>query len=279
MDRKSFFILHSDLPRQGPGERGDVAWAAELADLRRDAVICDAACGPGADIPALLFAAPEGRVTGFDKHEGFVAEAKDRFDTDARVRLLRGRLIAKEDGLPDPTDLGPFDLIWCAGAAYFEGITECLQAWAPALKPGGAVAFSEVCWFTETPDAELAEFWARYPAMTDQAGIEACVASAGYETLASRRLSDAAWEGYYGPMERRITALRPDADEALSKVLDEGAYEARMWREHRDQFGYLLSVVRPQSVVGKDSAPQVAQSAVGKDRPPQVAQSAVGKDK
>ena len=74
------------------------AWAAELADLPRDAVICDAACGPGADIPALLFAAPEGRVTGFDKHEGFVTEAMDRFDTDARVRLLRGRLIAKEDG-------------------------------------------------------------------------------------------------------------------------------------------------------------------------------------
>ena len=54
--------------------------------------------------------------------------------------------------MPDPADLGPFDLIWCAGAVYFEGITECLQAWAPALKPGGAVAFSEVCWFTDTPD-------------------------------------------------------------------------------------------------------------------------------
>ena len=46
-------------------------------------------------------------------------------------------------------------------------------------------------------------------------------------------------------------------------MLDEGAYEARMWREHRDQFGYLLSVVRPQNAVGKGSAPQVAQGAVG----------------
>lgn len=245
MDHKAFFKLHRDLPREGPGERGDVAWAAEVAALARDAAMCDAGCGPGADVPALLFAAPQGQVTAFDLHEGFVADAAARFASDPRVNVLRGRLIVRDDGLPDPATLGPFDLIWCAGAAYFEGITECLKAWAPALKPGGAVAFSEVCWFTDTPSPELAAFWEEYPAMTDPAGIDDRVRAAGFETLASRALSDAAWEGYYGPMERRIADLRPGADAALARVLDEGAHEAAMWRDNRDQFGYLLSVVRP----------------------------------
>lgn len=247
MDHKPFFILHRDLPREGPGERGDVAWAADVAGLAEDALICDAACGPGADIPALLFAAPKGRVTGFDLHEAFVADAAHRFANNDRVEVLRGRLVAKDDGLPDPASLGKFDLIWCAGAAYFEGISTCLEAWAPALKPGGAIAFSDACWFTDSPSQELVDFWAEYPAMTDPAGIDAHVQAAGFETLAARALSDAAWEGYYGPMERRIKELRPGADAALNKVLDEADLEARIWRENRDAFGYLLSVVRPRA--------------------------------
>ncbi|MEM9318466.1 MAG: class I SAM-dependent methyltransferase [Pseudomonadota bacterium] len=241
---KAFFILHRDLPREGPGERGDVSWAAEMAALPRDGLICDAACGPGADIPALLFAAPQGHVMGFDLHPGFVADAAARFAGDGRVNIQRGRLIARDDGLPDPSALGPFDLIWCAGAAYFEGVTECLKAWAPALKPGGHVAFSEAVWLTDSPSPKLAAFWAQYPAMTDRGGVADRVRAAGYETVASRPLSDAAWEGYFGPMERRIAELRPQADAELTKVLDEGAEEAEIWRNHRDQFGYLLSVVR-----------------------------------
>ena len=246
MDHKAFFTLHRDLPREGPGERGDVSWAAEVAGLPRDAAICDAGCGPGADIPALLFAAPDGRVTAFDLHEGFVADAAARFENDDRVTVLQARLIAKDDGLPDPAALGSFDLIWCAGAAYFEGVQECLEAWRPALRPGGAVAFSDACWFTDDPSPEAAEQFLEYPAMTDPAGIDERVRAAGYETLASRALSDAAWEGYYGPMERRIAELRPGADAALLEVLDENAREARIWRAHRDEFGYLLSVVRPR---------------------------------
>jgi len=243
--RSAFFTLHRDLPREGPGERGDVAWAGEVCGLPRDARICDAACGPGADIPALLFAAPEARLIGFDLHQPFVDDATARFEGDARVSIWQARLIAMDDGLPDPADLGPFDLIWCAGAAYFHGITECLTAWREALAPGGYVAFSDAVYLTDTPSDAVRGNWAEYPAMTDAAGIDARVRAAGFETVATRVLSDAAWEGYYGPMERRIADLKPGADAALQEVLAEAEAEARIWRDHRDEFGYLLSVVRP----------------------------------
>jgi SAM-dependent methyltransferase len=243
--RSAFFTLHRDLPREGPGERGDVAWAAEVCDLARDARICDAACGPGADIPALLFAAPEARLIGFDLHQPFVDDATARFAGDARVTIARARLIAMDDGLPGPADLGPFDLIWCAGAAYFHGVIECLTAWRGALAPGGYVGFSDAVYLTDAPSDAVRANWAEYPGMTDAAGVAARVTAAGFETVATRVLSDAAWEGYYGPVERRISDLKPQADAALQEVLAEAELEAQTWRSHRDEFGYLLSVVRP----------------------------------
>ncbi len=246
MTRKAFFTLHRDLPREGPGERGDVAWAAEIAGLRPDARICDAACGPGADIPALLFAAPEARLTGFDLHAPFVSDAATRFGRDDRVSIRQGRLISKQgDDLPDPRDLGPFDLIWCAGAAYISGVTKCLTHWRGALADGGVIAFSDAVFLTDTPSDVVRKNWADYPDMTDRAGIQARIRAAGYDPIASRMLSNAAWEGYYGPMERRISALRPCADAPLAAVLDEAEAEAQTWRKHRDEFGYLLTVARP----------------------------------
>lgn len=225
----AFFTLHADLPREGPGLPEDVAWAAALAGLADDARICDAGCGPGGDIPALLAAAPEGHVTAIDTHAAFVAQVP----ADPRVTARVGDMGAIE---------GPYDFIWCAGAMYFLGVTDALRLWRDALVTGGAVAFSEPCLFADTPAAR--DLWEGYPA-TDEAGIAAQVAAAGYRTLGTRRLSDAAWEAYYVPMEARIAALRPGADDALNAVLDDGAAEIAAWRAVRAETGYLLSVVVP----------------------------------
>ncbi len=247
MSMTSFFTLHSDLPREGPGEDADVFWAASLAGLGNDARICDAACGPGADINAQLTAAPQGQVLAFDRHAPFVDVARSHFKNDPRVTLELGQLVRTEaDGLPDPVDLGPFDMIWCAGAMYFTGIEPTLTHWKNALKPGGVIAFSEPVFFTETPAEIVRALYGEYGAMTDAAGIRSQIERAGYEVLDTKPVSDDAWEAYYTPMDARIAALRPDADPALREVLDEGTEEARVWREYRDQVGYLLCVVRPK---------------------------------
>ncbi|QUJ77818.1 class I SAM-dependent methyltransferase [Sulfitobacter albidus] len=235
-ERAAFFKLHSDLPREGPGVAEDVGWAADLIDLPRHAEIADAACGPGGDIAALLAAAPEGHVTALDLHAGFVAQARARWGGDDRVTTLKADMTRIKNR---------HDLIWCAGAVYFIGIETALRGWREALKPGGAVAFSEVCWFTDTPCERPRAFWKSYPAMTDRAGIDARIHAAGYEIIGQRQLADAAWEAYFGPLDARIAALRPGADAALAAVLDEAEEEAACWRNHRDEWGYLLSVVRP----------------------------------
>ncbi|PWK62595.1 class I SAM-dependent methyltransferase [Roseicyclus mahoneyensis] len=232
----AFFTLHADLPREGPGETADVAWAAGIAGLRPDARILDAASGPGGDLGALLRAAPDGHVTAIDLHAPFVDGARGRWGSDPRVTLAVGDMTAPE---------GPFDFIWCAGAVYFLGIEAALKVWAPRLAPGGAIAFSEPCLFTDTPSDGAIAFWEGYARLTDAAGIAAQIERAGFETLATRPISDIGWESYYRPMEARIARLRPGADAALARVLDMAEAEIAGWRAHRAETGYLLSVVRP----------------------------------
>ncbi len=236
-DAESFFIVHADLPREGPGETADVAWAAGVAGLAEDGQILDAASGPGGDIGALLRAAPKGHVTAIDLHAPFIDAARPRWGKDRRVSLLVGDMTAPE---------GPFDLIWCAGAVYFLGIEGALSAWRGRLAPGGTIAFSEPCYFTDTPSDGARAFWeGEGVTLATEAGVMDQIAAAGYEILATRRLSDIAWESYYRPMEARIAELRPGADARLTKALDEATAEIQGWRAHKHETGYLLCVVRP----------------------------------
>ncbi|TCO72436.1 class I SAM-dependent methyltransferase [Rhodovulum euryhalinum] len=237
MDWDAFFTLHDGLPREGPGDGESLDWALALAGVPEDGVICDACCGPGADIAGLLAHVPQGRVEAPDLHGPFAIRAAARFADDPRVTVRQG----------DMGDLsGAYDLIWPAGALYFLGVAEGLARWRGALSPGGAVAFSEACWCTSAPSAAARAAWAEeYPQMTDEAGVTAQVSAAGYRILGQRRLSDAAWEAYCTPMEARIAALRPGADAALASVLDEAETEIATWRACRTEFGHLLTVARP----------------------------------
>lgn len=234
--KDAFWHLHSGLDREGPGEAPDVAWAAGVAGVPPHARICDVACGPGADIPALLGIAPEGHVTALDKHRAFVDEVLARFGDDRRVTAFKGDMAKLK---------GPFDFIWCAGAVYFLGIRKALRAWRPALAKGGAVAFSQPALFTDTPSEAARVFWGSHAVKTaDQ--IADSIAAAGYVLQDQRPLSDAAWEAYYRPMEDRIAVLRPGADATLSAVLDMAEVEIDTWRTVRRETGYLLCVVRPE---------------------------------
>lgn len=237
----AFYALHRDLPREGPGEAADVAWAAALCGLKPNAEIADIACGPGADIAALLRASPDGHVMALDKTPHFVDAARAIWAADPRVMVLRADMARIANA---------YDMIWCAGAVSFIGVTQALQGWRKSLNPGGVVAFSESCWFTDTPSAQARAAWANAPDMTDEAGISVRVAAAGYRVLGSRRLSDAAWEAYYTPMEQRIADLRPHADADLVQVLDGAAAEIAAWRACRAEFGYILTVAQPQNACG-----------------------------
>lgn len=238
MDWDAFFQVHCDLPREGPGGPQDVAWACQLAGLSTTAVICDAGAGPGGDIAALLQAAPEGRVVAIDTHTPFIAQARAQFADDPRVQAQ----VADMASLAD-LDGAPFDMIWCAGALYFLGVEGGLPLFAKGIKPGGVVAFSYPCFFTDTPSDAARQFWQEFDTPT-HAALMAAVTAAGFTVLGDRAVSQAGWEAYYQPIEARIATLRDGADAGLTAQLDENAAEAANWRQVRAETGYQLIVAR-----------------------------------
>jgi trans-aconitate methyltransferase len=233
-----FFILHRDLPREGPGEPGDIAWALDEGGLGGAARVVDAGCGPGADLVTLAEALPEARIEGIEAQAHFVEAARQRVaQFGERVTVRRG----------DMCDIaGPVDFIWCAGALYFLGVTEGLAAWRPALAPGGAVCFTEPAWCSDTPSDVARVFWEEYPAIAGMDGIKARVEAAGYRVLAARFLEPSAWAAYYVPQSARIAALRPGASPDLAKVLDAAEAEIAGWRAAPEEITYAQLLVAPR---------------------------------
>lgn len=236
--REAFFAIHGDLPREGPGEATDVRWALDQLGLSGGLDVLDAACGPGADVLTLTDALPHARITGLEKTPHFVAEAQ------ARLAAFAPRVSVIEGDMAQPG--GPYDLIWCAGALYFLGITEGLQTWRGALKPGGAVVFSEPVLLNTPAAVTVTAFWEEYTQITDLAGITARVAAAGYKTHAHRMIAGKSWEEYYTPVQARIAALRSQKPDAvLTGALDENQLEIDRWCAAPDQIAYALLIVTP----------------------------------
>jgi len=237
---EEFLTLYSGLSREGPGLPEDVLWALSLAGTPERAEICDAGCGSGADTATLAEARPEAQIDAIDITTSLVSQARARLARfGARVRVIEGDMAH----LP-----GRYELIWCAGAAYFIGVGAALQTWRSALKDGGRVAFSHPV-YPRTPPSPMAEaFWQGELAQVgDRAETEAQIAAAGYRILGSRLLIGPPWSAYYASLEARIATLRaatPSA--ALSEVLDTSAREIALWRAAPDEIAYALFVVQPQ---------------------------------
>jgi trans-aconitate methyltransferase len=227
----AFHHLYADLPRAGPGEPDDIRWALATAGTPQGARILDAGCGPGGDIATLL-EHPGAAITAVDSHPPFIETIRARHP---QITAFAGDMATAE---------GPFDLIWCAGALYFLGLASGLAAFRPRLADTGAIAFSEPCLFTDTPSDEATAFWEGYPARTETR-LRDDVEGACYRILATRRLSDAAWDAYYAPLVARAAALRPNASPDLLRVILAAEAEAALWSRVKGETGYLLVLARP----------------------------------
>ncbi|MEM9975843.1 MAG: class I SAM-dependent methyltransferase [Pseudomonadota bacterium] len=231
-EMEAFFALQESLPRQGPGDCASLDAALAPLDLAADARILDAGCGVGADIPGLLAHAPKGHITAVDPHAPFIERARVAHAGDARIT-------AEARSMLDCA--GPYDLIWCAGALYFLGLEAGLAWAASALNSDGALAFSEPAYFSEAPSPQARAFWeGEGAAISIEADIRGACEAAGFRVLRAFKLPDAAWEAYYGPMESRVAALRPDATQAMASALDAALDEASRWRAVQAETGYLM---------------------------------------
>ncbi len=242
--RRVFFDVHSELPREAPGNAESTARALALAGpLPPRPLIADVGCGPGAQTLDLARFVPDARIVALDAHAPFLDELRRRAVAAAVADRIDVRL-GDMRALPFATDT--LDLLWCEGAAYVIGIPEALRLWTPLLKRAGRIALTEPIWLAPDPPPDVVANWRSYPAMTDVDGIRAVITRAGLKLLGDFTLPEAAWwDHYYGPLETRarMLATKYAGDRVAEAVLRDVAAEVDAYRRHSAYFGYQFFVM------------------------------------
>ena len=185
--RRVFFELHTDLPREGPGNRDSTTRALRLMGTLPDQpLLVDIACGPGAQTLDLAQLLPDARIVATDAHKPYLDELNRRIEATGAGNRIETRLA---DMRALPFQPNSIDVMWCEGAAYIVGVPDALAAWAPLLKPGGRIALTEPVWLRPDPPEVVRRNWEEYPAMTDVPACRAIVAARTFQQVALPKLT------------------------------------------------------------------------------------------
>jgi ubiquinone/menaquinone biosynthesis C-methylase UbiE len=247
-----FFEIHSDLPREGPGDNRSTEKAfSMLSDLKKNPYILDVGCGPGMQTLDIL-GLTDGSIVAVDNHQPFLDQLSKKLmqkDIVSRVQIVNADMSSLE--FPPAT----FDLIWSEGAAYIMGFENALNTWKRFLAKQGYLAVTELTWTRPDPPEEIQRYFAEeYPAMKNTKSNLDAVRRAGYSVVGHFTLPESSWwDHYYTPIEKKLSAFREkykDDPEALA-VVDLHEVEIAMYRKYSDFYGYVFYVMqisgKPQS--------------------------------
>jgi len=237
--------LYGPLPRQGPGSVAVTRRAFSLRGPLPDRpLVLDIGCGTGGQTMELAQLTP-GHIIALDIFEwalDTVADKVVRVGLSDRVHTTRQSMDAMS--FPEKT----FDLIWSEGALYSIGFAEALATCRGLLKPGGCLAASELCWYSDDPPDEVLQFWeSSYPDMRTVDENLRLIAASGLELLGHFHVPDEAWwDDYYTPMSKLLPSLRQkyaDSPDALA-LFDENETEMAVHRTYARWYGYEFFVCR-----------------------------------
>jgi ubiquinone/menaquinone biosynthesis C-methylase UbiE len=240
-----FWEIHSNLPREGPGDSESTARAyAAASSLPAQPKILDIGCGPGMQTLDLARLS-QGEIIAIDFHQpfldGLIRRAQEAgVDEYIQVRKLS---MFEMDFAPEQ-----FDLIWSEGAIYNMGFEQGFKACHPFLKPGGYMVVTEASWFQPNPPQEVFDFWkAAYPEMgTVDENIQR-LERQGFELVEHFHLPDSSWwDNYFNPLAERIAMLRKKyaGNAEAQNQLDEEHAEMELFRKYSKYYGYEFYVAQ-----------------------------------
>jgi len=240
-----FYEIFSDLPRQGPGDRGStLKAAAEIKGIISEPKILDVGCGTGKQSIELLkyFG---GTVTAVDNHQPYLENLKIK----AQEEGFEERLKCKNADMLNPSFVNEqFDLIWAEGSIYIIGFREGLKSFKKLLNPAGYIAVTEVSWLKDSPPQELQEFWDQeYPDIkTIDQNLE-IISSTDYKLVDHFTLPDSAWlDDYYIPLEKRLEKFRKiyTGDKNALALIESVQLEIDIFRKYSAYYGYVFYIMQ-----------------------------------
>ncbi len=242
---RHFHELFDELPRQAPGchEATLRALDAVRRHLPPRPRVLDIGCGSGLPTCQIARELKDARILAIDTH---------------RPALERLAQAAQWEGLPIetrelsmidmPFEPEGFDLLWAEGALFILGLERSLRELAAFLAPGGHLAFTELCWFTDDPPEEPKTFFAdAYPDIRTDAALCRLAEAMDWEVVERFRLPDRAWwDDYYVPMLSRMEPLKARYADVPGAQAVYAAREAEtdMFRRHSKSYGYAFFVLR-----------------------------------
>jgi ubiquinone/menaquinone biosynthesis C-methylase UbiE len=243
---KIFFEIHSGLLRESPGLDKYTRRAFEILPVIDKPSIMDVGCGPGGSTLELA-RLTNGTIIGLDTHQPFL----DELERKARESGFADRIKVKNQSMLEmdfPKE--SFDIIWAEGSIYIIGFEKGLREWMRFIKSGGYLAASEMCWLKSDPPGEISDFWDReYPGINPVSKDLDIIKECGYKLLGHFPLpEDAWWDGYYGPLEKRVHDLKEkykEDPEALSQ-LDAELEEIDMYRKYSEYYGSVFFVMQKE---------------------------------
>ncbi len=240
-----FFELHSNIPREGPGNDAATANALSMVHkLPEKPKILDLGCGPGKQTLTLA-KITGGDITAVDIHQPFLDELNRRAKSEnlsSYITTLNCSMSSLD--LEEKT----FDLIWSEGAIYIMGFSEGLQAWHRFLKSGGSLAVTDVSWFVKNPPEEIKKFFMEeYPKMKLIEETIDIIIESGWSFTGCFTLPESAWwDDYYIPLEKRIMFFREkySSDKNILNILDESQKEIDLYRKYSNYYGYVFYIMQ-----------------------------------
>ncbi len=248
---KLFMELHSDNPREGPGDDESTIKALNLVtdppDFPPQPDILDVGCGPGMQTIALANAT-RGRIIALDIFQHFL----DQLNRSAQAGGVGGRIRTVKGSMFElPFEPEFFDLIWSEGAIYIMGFENGLREWSKFLRPGGAIAVSQISWLRDDvkeDQKELYNWWMENcPDIRPIGGNLEIIEKCGYEILGDFTLPESAWwDGYYDSLSKGFERIRTEHrdDPKAAALIDMELEEQQMYRDYSDYYGYEFYVMR-----------------------------------
>lgn len=235
-------LLFGGMEKLGPGDDSSTLHALKLLPKKNFNQVVDAGCGSGRQ--TLVLAKALGTVVhAIDVYAPFLNELNQRARENGIESLVQTHCMDMQD---ISTTFHDIDLLWSEGSAYNIGFSNALESWAPAIRHGGFLVVSELCWLTEKiPDEVKAFFKTEYPDMHSvQYNMEVCE-RAGYKLLGTYSIPDESWvEGYYDVLEPRARALSAHVDASVRAFAEEMLREIEVFGLSQDSYGYVFYILQ-----------------------------------